>query len=577
MRRGVLIAIALLVPALAQWLVREVQVALRTELLFYDWHVASLPNVPPDDRFVFVGMDDESLSRLPLDRPAYPLPRSMHAKVVRELHQAGAKLIAFDVMFTTPIPAEDSILAEAMAQSEPVLCGAEPTAVTVKDEAFIPLTPPAPLLLPHVTPCALNTPTRFARVRWLLPTVIDPNTSRRYKHMSLALAESLGGNAGAAPAGSDGEILIRFIGPPGSFKPVPYHEVFNGTWRQSRGPDFFRGKTVLIGAVGPLVDHVLTPFGDMQGTEVLLQAAQTIASANWIRHWSAASNYVLKSVLSLLLVVSIWRLGARRAFMVFLAEAAVWVFVAHRAFVSAQIWVDTFEPVLASMLTLGVASAYEAGRVRRVFHRFMPSAVAEQMLESSPQEAAVTRDVEASVVFCDVRSSTRLAELLPPETIEELLRRYFVAGEESALRWGTELDKFVGDEIMLYFEEKRGLEDHSVRAIRWAFDIHEACREITASGLAGETGFRVGVGIATGRVRIGTVGAKRRIQHTVIGDTVNTASRLQALTKDFDEPIIICHNTRNRASESVACEPIGEVPIRGKEKPMKLFKVVRFL
>jgi adenylate cyclase len=576
-RRSVLIAIALLVPALTQWLVRELQVVLRTELLFYDWHVGALPNNPPDDRLVFVGMDDESLSRLPLDRPAYPLPRSMHAKVVRELHEAGAKLIAFDVMFTTPIPSEDAMLADAMEQSKPVLCGAEPSAVIVNGEELIALSPPAPLLLPHVTACALNTPRRFGRVRWLLPSVVDANTSQRYTHMSVALAESLGGKAEAVPVGPDGEIFIRFIGPPGSFKPVSYHEVFNGTWRQSRGPDFFQNKTVLIGAVGPLVDHILTPVGEMQGTEVLLQAAQSIAAGNWIRHWSAGANYVLKCALSLLLVVSIWKFGARRAFMVFLAEAAVWIFLAHRAFVSAQVWVDTFEPVVASMLTLGVASAYEAGRVRRVFHRFMPSSVAEKMLESSPQEAAATKEVEASVVFCDVRSSTKLAELLPSETIEELLRRYFVAGEESAVRLGTELDKFVGDEIMLYFEERRGLEDHAVRAVRWAFDIQQACREITASGLAGETGFRVGVGIATGPVRIGIVGAKRRIQHTVIGDTVNTASRVQSLTKDFDEPIIISENTRNRVSQTVECDPIGEVPIRGKEKPMKLFKPVRFL
>jgi adenylate cyclase len=576
-RRGVLIAIALVIPALTHWIVRELPPVFRTELLIYDWHIRALPALAPDDRLVFVGMDDESLARLPLDRPAYPLPRSMHAKLVRELHEAGAKAIAFDVMFTVSIPSDDGVFAEAIEKAKPVFCGTEPTSRVVDGEELVTLAPPAPVLRPHFTACALNTPRIFGGVRWLMPAIVDANTSERYPHMSAALAGTLGKSPSAAPIGRDGEILIRFIGSPGTFKPIPYHVVYNGTWRQSLGPDFFRDKTVLIGTVDPLVDRAITPLGDMQGTEVLLQAAQSMAQGNWIRHWSEGVNYVLKVGLSLLLALAIWRLGVRRGLMLFVAEAAVWVFVAHRMFTVTQVWIDTFEPTIALLFTFVATSAYEAGRVRRVFHRFMPSWVAERMLESSPGDAAATREIEASVVFCDVRGSTRLAEVLPSATIEELLRRYFTAGEESAVRLGTELDKFVGDEIMLYFEDRRGFEHHAVRGVRWAFDIQQACREITDSGLAGDIGFRVGVGIASGLVRIGTVGAKRRIQHTVIGDTVNTASRVQALTKDFNEAIIISESTCAGVSSVVECETIGEVPIRGKEKPMKLYKPVRIL
>ena len=158
-----------------------------------------------------------------------------------------------------------------------------------------------------------------------MPTVVDATTSERYPHMSAALAETLGTSGSTAPAGPDGEIFIRFIGPEGTFKPVPYYEVFNGTWRQSRGPDFFRGKTVLIGTVSSLTDRPLTPLGNMAGTEVLLQAAQAMAAGNWIRHWSEGTGYVFKTILSLLLVLAIWKFGARRALIVFVVEAVVWV------------------------------------------------------------------------------------------------------------------------------------------------------------------------------------------------------------------------------------------------------------
>jgi adenylate cyclase len=574
-RRLALTAVALVVPALTQWLVREIPAVHRSELLIYDWHSRALPSIPPDPRLVLVGMDDESLNRLPLDRPVYPLPRSVHARMVKELHEAGARVIAFDAWFTRPLPAEDSVFAQALAGAGPVLSAAEPNVQVADGEESVTLTPPAPQLRGGLRPCSVLALPLFGRVRWLMPYAVDRATTERYPHLSVALAESLGADLSRAPRGGGGEILIRFSGPPGTIPTIPYHEVFDGSWRQSRGPDFFRGKGVLIGIVGRLVDRTMTPLGNMQGVEVLGQAAGAMLQGQWIRHWTEIQNYALKSVLCLLLVASIWTLGLRLAFLATIVLGAVWISVAHGLFINTQVWADTFEPILALGLTLLVSTAYETARVRRVFHRFMPSWVAESMLESHPEDATTAQEKEATVVFCDVRDSTRMAEALPSRTVEELMRRYFTAGEEAAHRLGTELDKFVGDEIMLYFEDRRGLEPHAVRAVRWAFALQEACARITDSGLAGEIGFRAGVGMCTGVVRVGTVGARRRIQHTVMGDAVNTAARIQALTKDLGQSILFGETTWDKVREFVEAEPIGEVPIRGKEHPIKLYKPVR--
>lgn len=577
MRRGILLAIALIVPAVSHLLVRELQFVHRIELLIYDWHAHALPSIPPDDRLVLVGMDDESLNHLPLPRPAYPLPRTIHARVVQELHEAGAKVIGFDVMFTAPIPEEDAIFGNAMEAAQPVMCAIKPEGEIVGGDEIATLTLPAPLLLPHLKPCSVMAPVLFGKVRWLMPSVVDSNTTKRYPHIAAAMAEALGGNPAAAPTGRDGEILIRFAGPGGTYKPVPYYQVFDGSWKQTRGPEFFRGKAVLIGVVSSFNDHAITPVGEMQGVEVNIQAAQAMLQGNWIRHWNEAQNYLLKSVLCVLLVFAVWTMGMRRAFIFFLVESAIWIVLSHQLFVKDQVWADTSEPMLALLLTLVVASAYEAARVRRVFHRFMPSQVAEQMLESNVEERSSSREIEATVVFCDVRESTRLADGLPSETVEEILRRYFNAGEELAIQLGAELDKFVGDEIMLYFEDRRGYEGHAVRAVRWAMEMQEACRRITETGVAGEIGLRVGIGISTGMVRLGTVGAAHRIQHTVMGDAVNTASRIQALTKELGEPIVVSESAWDKLGDIVQCEPIGTAAIRGKEKSVKLYKPVRIL
>ena len=125
-RLAVLLVIAFLVCLTGTWAVRAVPGIHLLELLAYDWHARSLPPLPADPRIVIVGMDNESLAHLPIPRPAYPLPRTIHAKVVRELHAAGAKLIGFDVMFTNSIPNEDAEFAAALKESGPVLAEIEP-------------------------------------------------------------------------------------------------------------------------------------------------------------------------------------------------------------------------------------------------------------------------------------------------------------------------------------------------------------------------------------------------------------------------------------------------------------------
>jgi adenylate cyclase len=448
--------------------------------------------------------------------------------------------------------------------------------VTIVDgsERFT-FTPPAEVLRPYLTACSILAPPSLGKFRWLEPYAVDADSLDRYTHLTVALAEALGADAASAPLGGNGEILIRFAGPPNTFKPVPLYQVFDGSWRQRYGPDVFRGKAVLIGIIDPLVDRALTPVGDMPGVEVLAQTAQTILQRNWIRPENEVVNGALATLLCLLMAACVWRYGVRWALLCFAIGGATWVVAAHELFLTRRLWINTIEPVAALTLTFVVSSVYEAARVRRVFRRFLPSHVAEDMLRANSTETPSTREIETTIVFCDVRGSTTMAEMIPSDRMETLLRQYFTAGEDAARRLGTEIDKFVGDEIMLYFENRPGADDHALRAVRWAFEMHEACARISASGLADPVGFSVGVGICTGMVRIGTVGARQRIQHTVIGDAVNTASRLQALTKDLRQATLVSETTWEHVADRVEGTPVGEVPIRGKARPLKLYVPVR--
>ena len=105
--------------------------------------------------------------------------------------------------------------------------------------------------------------------------------------------------------------------------------------------------------------------------------------------------------------------------------------------------------------------------------------------------------------------------------------------------------------------------------------VQDACKAITDSGLAGEIGFRVGVGVATGVVRIGTVGARQRIQHTVIGDTVNVASRIEGLTRTHPDSILISESTYQLVRDDVETVVWEPMSIKGKSDNIIVFEVVR--
>ncbi len=580
-----LVLVALAVPAVNRWMISGLPSLHKLELLAYDWHFRSLPAEKADDRIVLIGMDDVSLEHLPLERRAYPLPRRIHAGLVDLLREAGARVVGFDMWFTRPAPGDDEVFAEAIKKHGRVVSGLLPEVHIINQEEVFSFTEPTPLLRPWMTASSLLLPVRFDKMRWLYPFITDSQTTNRYLHFSVALAASYFKEIGQAPllrerfqlgrinapVGGEGEILIRFAGPPGTFQPISYYRVYNGDWMKQYGANFFRDKLVMVGVFSPFVDRHDTPLGEMQGLEIQANAVQTLLDGTWIRHWSILENYLATTLLCLAVVLLVSRLGVLGGLTAAIVFGVGWISASHQLFQHAGVWMDVVEPQGAVTVTYLLAATLESLRVRRVFYRFMPSWVAERMLRSGAGQAPETTGEEVSVVFCDVRNYTTLSETLAAEAVERILHQYFLAAEEAAHRLGTELDKFVGDEIMLYFQSKSGMEPHALRAVRWALAMQEAVARINESGLAGEVGFQVGVGVCTGPVRIGTVGAKSRIQHTVIGDAVNSASRLQTSTKELGRTIVIGESTMNQVCDWVEAEALGEIRVKGKQEPLRVF------
>ncbi|MEP6757911.1 MAG: response regulator [Actinomycetota bacterium] len=218
----------------------------------------------------------------------------------------------------------------------------------------------------------------------------------------------------------------------------------------------------------------------------------------------------------------------------------------------------------------------EQERVREVFTRFLPEPIAAELLSRSdgrPSIGAVR--VWATPMFIDLRGFTTFAESRPVEQVIGVLGRFLGTMTDAVLDHGGTLVDYLGDGFLAIFGAPIESVDHADRAVAAARDmagprLSDFNGWLTAEGI-GEA-FRMGIGVNSGRVMSGTLGSERRIDYTVIGDTVNTAARIEQLTKDTGHTILVSDQTRtNMTAGADALTFVDEFDIRGKQARIKLW------
>jgi adenylate cyclase len=218
----------------------------------------------------------------------------------------------------------------------------------------------------------------------------------------------------------------------------------------------------------------------------------------------------------------------------------------------------------------------ENERVRNVFTRFLPESIAAEMLTRSDGEPSI-RAVRlwGTVLFLDLRGFTTFAESRPVEQVIDVLNRYHAIMGDAVLDLDGTLVDYMGDGLFAVFGAPIETVDHADRAVAAAKEmattrLTEFNDWLRSEGV--EEGFRIGVGLNSGRVMSGTLGSERRIEYTVIGDTVNTASRIEQLTKTTGHTVLVADQTRtNMTGSSDELSFVDEFDIRGKQSKVKLW------
>lgn len=216
----------------------------------------------------------------------------------------------------------------------------------------------------------------------------------------------------------------------------------------------------------------------------------------------------------------------------------------------------------------------ERDHIKDTFGRYVSLEIAEKIMKSGKVNLA-GEEIQATVLFSDIRGFTPLSEKLPPVELIRFLNEYFTYITKPITENKGVINKFMGDAVMAIFSPVFGVEDHQAAALRAALGMREALKAFNAQGKHPEVFF--GVGVHSGGLVAGNVGTVERLEYTVLGDTVNVASRIESQTKTAATQILLSEATVQGLDKKnfpgvdfIECPP---VLMKGKSKPMVLYKV----
>jgi class 3 adenylate cyclase len=222
----------------------------------------------------------------------------------------------------------------------------------------------------------------------------------------------------------------------------------------------------------------------------------------------------------------------------------------------------------------------EAQRVKDVLSRYVSRPVAEAVLqEQDAVPLGAGRRQRVTVMFTDIRGFTSMSERMPPEEVVAFLNSYFSRMVGAVFAFDGMLDKYIGDGMMAVFGAPIVHEDHALRAIQAAFQMRKELKALNQELEArGQPPLAMGIGLHTGECVIGNIGTEQRLDYTAIGDTVNTASRIEGLTKEHGVDILVSAETWREVQMRVVSRPISAVTLRGRSTPLDLYalEMLRF-
>jgi len=396
-----------------------------------------------------------------------------------------------------------------------------------------------------------------------------------------------------------GRVLINFMGPAKTFTTVSALDVMHG-----KGGSL-KGKIVMLGmtALGTTDIHV-TPFSRIPGIEKQSAVVENILHNNFMVREELTKLIIAAFILlsGLFLVLTLPRTRAWVSALCSLGLLSLYLVVTQYLFVTERIWVNLMVPSAAILFLYTAMIGYrffteeiKARKIRHMFSSYTTKKVVDELLEHPELALLGGTNREVTVLFSDVRSFTTFCESRTPEEVISSLNEFLSAMTDVIFAWDGTLDKFVGDEIMAFWGAPAAQDDHAVLAFCCAMGMMDKIVEMKADWISRDLEpLNIGVGLNSGDVVVGNIGCEgKKMDYTIIGDTVNLGARVEALTRDYHDYLIITEFTYDKVKphlsehsdgsfsirlpqgsfERIHINKLEYVKVKGKDKPVMIYEI----
>lgn len=581
----------------------------------------------PDTNIVILTIDQNSLQYFKRTaKVSWPWPREFYSLTTDFLAAAGAKAIIYDFQFTEPDEDRaqsagaynDSLFAASILNAGNVYLAAILSKQEEQDQ------PGDPLVKFSESPSGVNVLHSFAFDKAYSPLIQFQEAAKRigvvnfvpdedgvcrrialqysYQGKPLqALSYNVYHDLFRAQRPLSGTLNSPYLlywygkgGPDGVFPYVSIHSVIVSAMKLQEGaqpdidPGMFRDKIVFIGSNAPsLFDLKNTPFTYMEpypGVEI---------------HATAMSNFLKNDIIAevpflTLLIISIL-LAALVAFtsnqlenivvstgITFLI-AGLFLTLVTQLFLRELLWMQVVFPLFAIAFTYIISTGWNfatEGRskrqIQRIFGQFVNPHVVKQLSADPERVELGGEEVEASIMFSDIEGFTTISESKKPKELVAFLNSYFSMANDVFFKYDGTIDKFIGDAVMVQFGIPLKNPNHRLLAVRAAYEFSRTVAAMTSEAKAkGEPVFSTRIGVNSGPMVAGYIGGRSKKEYTVIGDTVNLASRLEGVNKYYGTSLMISESTANdQVIDEFLLREMDTMRVKGKSLPIRIYEVV---
>ena len=406
-------------------------------------------------------------------------------------------------------------------------------------------------------------------------------------------AASLKFNGRRVPLDEDGRFLLRFHGGEGTYRQFQAWSVLRSAKLVAAGvapdpaatPESFRDKIVIVGATAAgLLDFRPTSVDDVTpGYVIHATALDNLLNGDGLLRPGFVPRMVGLLIFATLAGALFGAIPTLRGSSIAAVGLIIaYVGIALWVFSSYQVWLLILTPVVAIAAAHLGDTGYgylTEGRERRflrgAFGRYVAPEVVDQLVKNPGQFALGGETRELTVMFADVAGFTTLSEGREPGQLVQLMNECFTEITTVIQGHGGTVDKFIGDAVMAFWNAPVQHADHAARACRAAQDLLKALVRLNVGWAArGLPAISMRVGLATGPALVGNVGSATKFNYTVMGDTVNLASRLEGAAKVFGTLSLISGSTVQAAAGAVACRELDWLAVKGKSEAVPVFEVM---